>query len=225
MNKKENIEEIKRKFEESPNDIRIFSQLISYYIKSDSKSDLEEALSLVIKKKEAFKNEPEYYKIASHLCLRMEHVPWAKDFAINSGEEAILLDSENPKRYLNLGYIYWWYGEMEKAITKTEEALKLAEKTQNREFINFAKGNLSFFYAQLGINKEKAIEFAEEAYQYDKSPPTIDTIGYVKMKFANSNKDLEEAEKLFLEAKTKENANIMEIEKHLKELGEKKKKI
>lgn len=224
MNKKENIEEIKRKFEKSPNDIQIFNELISYYIKSDSKNDLEEALALVNEKKEVFKDEAEYYKIVAHLYLRMEHVPRARDFAIDSGNKAILLDRENPKRYLNLGYIYWWYGEVEKAITITEEGLRLGERIKNEEIINLTKGNLAFFYAQLGIDKEEAIRFAEEAYQNDKSASTIDTLGYVKMKFASSKKDLEEAERLFLEARTREDANLKEIERHLSELATERKK-
>lgn len=224
MGEKEKLRELEKKYREDLENIKIFNELITCYIESNLKSDLEKGLALLNTSRDTFKDEPEYYKIASYLYMSMEHVEMSQELAISAAKKSVEIDPKNPKWYGLLGFVYWWYGDIENAIELSEKGLELSGEGETKQYLSAIKGNLAYFYAEANREKEKALRLAEEAFEQEKSASKMDTLGYVKTRFAESEKDLEGIQELFLEAKKEKDANIKQIDKHLQELFEKKEK-
>lgn len=117
--------------------------------------------------------------------------------------KCIQLDEKNTKWHKLLGYAHYWFDEIEEAIILTEKALQIAKDQKNEKEIISCKNNLSFYYAmeRKPENKQKALEYANDAYEFNRNSPNyIDTLGFVKMKFATTKDELTEAIVLFNKA-------------------------
>lgn len=68
----------------------------------------------------------------------------AQDFAIQSAQEATVLDSSNPQEYLNLGGLYYQIGQYDNAIRMFQQAIALKNDYANAYY------NLGHAYEQKG---------------------------------------------------------------------------
>lgn len=165
-----------------------------------------------------------YFKALSHAARATGDKRKALDYI----REGLKLKPNNSDLLQSLGYTYWYFSDFEMAIKETEKALVHAS---DKEEILKIKNNLAFYYAELAepANKEKAIEYAKEAY--DKCPRQsrtfgyyADTYGYVKFKFAKRVEEIDEAIKLFLEAERAEISLDIAMER-IKQAELKRKKL
>lgn len=140
------IDEPSKKVEANPDDFDSICDLIEAFIESGSIRDLGEALSMVRREKERFKDKPRIQKLASMLYMRMEGAEEVKNLAIEAAEKFRELDKENATSYVHLGYVYWRYDELDKAIAITEQGLDIAERVRDTESLMYAKANLAYFY-------------------------------------------------------------------------------
>ena len=220
-------EELNRKIEENQDDYGSICKLLEIYVKSDSKTDVEKGLNMLRKYRGKFEHKPEIHRLASLLYMRMGGVESVKSLAIEATEKYAELDPENPLALTYLGYVYWKYGELEKAIAATENGKKIVDRQGNEFHRAYLNANLAYYYAEGEVWKsaDVARKLAEEAYQYTKAPSHTDTYGYVLVKFARSPEDLDKAEALFQEALRNEHTYRDIIKKHQSLLREKRKEF
>lgn len=124
-------DELIKQVERNPDDFDSICDFIEAFIESDSKRDLRKALSMVRRERERFKDKPRIHQLASMLYMRMERGQEFKNLAIEAAEKFRELDKENATSYVHLGYVYWWYDVLEKAIVITEQGLHIAERVHN----------------------------------------------------------------------------------------------
>ncbi|MCI0562038.1 MAG: hypothetical protein MN733_26420 [Nitrososphaera sp.] len=138
-----------------------------------------------------------------------------------------------PKAEQFLGYVYWWFKDIDTAIIHAENALQAAlnmpepEPSTDGDSILRIKNNLAFYYAEKQINKDVAFSYVDEILART-SPADklylyyIDTAGTVYLKFATSEDEVDKAKAYFLQVLEHEPKSEHTIE-HLTEAFEKKK--
>jgi tetratricopeptide (TPR) repeat protein len=131
-----------------------------------------------------------------------------------------------------LGYVYWWFKDVDTAIVHTEIALQLAlnseQDLKKDPSLGYKiKNNLAFYYALTQSNREKAFSYVGELLA-NTSPADdnhvyyIDTAGAVYLKFAASEEDVDKAIQYFLQVLELE-PQSKHTQAHLIEAYEKKK--
>lgn len=210
--------ELEENFKKNPNDFNAFKDLILFYLKEINVKYWNKALEIFSQKSNLFTNIPEYYSLLSGYYTRVKYRE-AKSLAIEALQKAMNLDDKNPRWYVQMGFVYWHFDEIENAIRWTKSALDLAGSFPDygEKQVSLIKNNLAFYYACVGRNKEQAIEYAEEAYRILPNAPRADTLGYVYMKFAESMDDLVRAKNLLENVRNMEGAIPEEVDKHLAE--------
>lgn len=156
------------------------------------------ALIELLEEKDKFGNNPRYYRLLAQTYMELRDVlNISKDKAIEAANKCIELESKNSDWHRLLGFVHYWFGDIEIAIHHTEEALRIAGEDAAK--VLKSKNNLAFYYAATEDKKYKqqALTYAREICEFEESIPHLDTAGYVKMKFAENRGDLEEASNLF----------------------------
>jgi tetratricopeptide (TPR) repeat protein len=107
-----------------------------------------------------------------------------------------------------LGYVYWRFGDIDAAIASTENALNLTSKYDwvDRDIHMFKiKDNLAYYYADKGINEEKAFSYVDQIDTFDfiddiEKAKHLDTKGFVYMKFGKNKEDIQKSINCFTES-------------------------
>lgn len=131
-----------------------------------------------------------------------------------------------------LGYVYWWFKDVDTAIVHTETALQLALNSEqdlkkDPSLVHKIKNNLAFYYALTQSNKDRAFSYVAELLA-NTSPADdnyvyyIDTAGAVYLKLAASEEDVDKAIQYFLQVLELEPQSKL-TQAHLIEALEKKK--
>ena len=200
------------KDKEDPKNFDILRAL--FYLYLDPKCRLkghEGIIQLLAKKEQHYNDSPEYHRLVAILYMEMRDDMKIKEVmafptfdvknkALNAAIKAIELDKDNPRWYRLKGYIYYWFGDIKEAIKITEKTLKMAMGQKNIEGEIKCKNNLAFYYAftKDKENEKNARDFSKDAYNHDiDSVLYLDTLGYVKWKFAKDLKELREAADIF----------------------------
>lgn len=209
---------------EDSNNLDLLIELADLYIRQ---GDPSKALALMELEEHRFQEQYLFYK---HLAAIYTVVNSKKE-ALKATQIALNLNPNNPGLITSLGYVYWYFGDTEKAIAETEKALKLIKtEKEDDELLLKIKNNLAYYYAELGKNEKEAREYAELSYRHKEKFGKfkawyIDVYGYVKMKFAKNTNEIDESLDLFTEA-LKEGYPLDTIMvNHLKEALEKREKL
>jgi hypothetical protein len=105
-----------------------------------------------------------------------------------------------------IGYIYWWFKDIDTAIVHTERALQVAKELrdgrQQAETTRDVENNLAFYYAEKGVNKKEALSSVERsvadlAEDHKYYVNLMHTAGYVYLKFGTTEKEMDMAIKYF----------------------------
>ena len=220
--------DLAKKVKENPDDFESVRDLLeSHYLMSDSKRDLERALSIVRDATKRFSDNPEIFRLASILYMRIEGVSNAKSLALEAAQKYRALAPESARALLYLGYIYWWTGDLNRAIEITEGAVKRSEELGEERTQSYCQANLAYFYAEAEDweHADEALELAESAIRIQDIPNHVDTLGYVIMKFSKTLEDLNRAEELFNKALQYEGTRTVIVQEHLAELKKMKKTL
>jgi len=119
--------------------------------------------------------------------------------------------------YRFLGYVYWRFADFDTAIVYTEKALESIGKShvEDRDWhIVKIRNNLAFYYAERGINSEKAFSYVDEIdpaniRDDNERVQHLDTKGYVYMKLGKSKEHIQKSIEYFDGALTiEENVDI-----------------
>lgn len=183
------------------------------------------ALIELLEEKNKFENDPRYHRLLAQTYMELRDIlNISKDRAIEAANKCIELESENSDWYRLLGFVYYWFGDMEIAIHHTEEALRIAGEDERK--VIKSKNNLAFYYAATENKKykQKALTYAKEVCEFEESISHLDTLGYVKMKFIENKDNLQEASDLFNRALQKDPTD-QTILTHLVEVNQRMKTL
>lgn len=214
----QNIESIKKKGQHAlaetkflelltnnPKEFKIIDSLFLLY--SDPhfcSAGADKPVQFLLSRETDFQNEPRFYYLLAlgYSSLKSKGFPQSVllQKAITAVGKCIEIEPNNP-RWLSLrGLIHQTFNNLRLAIEDTELALAMAEKQQDNANIARAKNNLAFYYAEGGeINKKEiALKYAKEAHKFDEElgvdpNNSLNTLGYVLMKFAETKQELTEA--------------------------------
>lgn len=234
---------LKEKDAQAPDNFDILRALVHLYLEPRCRlMRHEDVLKLISDKYNIFCNVPEYHWLLCLVYMEMRDEMVVKRQlgfstidvkakAIEASNKAIGLDVNNPSWYRLLGYVNYWFGDIDQAIQITEGSLKMAESTGASEHeILGSKNNLACYYASTGDRKYEKIsrEYSEIAYAKDPdNTAVIDTYGYVKWKFAKDRDELKEASDI-LEMALRKDPYDLDIRRHhiecLQELKSKEEK-
>jgi tetratricopeptide (TPR) repeat protein len=163
-----------------------------------------DALKVLLNSEEHFKNNPRFYHLLARIFMVMKSVidpSIAKRDAYNAAVRATELEPANPKWTKLVGFVHYWFSEIDPGITLTEKALRMAMTQNNETEITSCKNNLAYYWAMQGIKKDKAFEYALEVNSHDENNPNyLDTLGFVHLQFAESKEDLRKATGFFAKA-------------------------
>src|SRR3990172_2099649 len=137
--------------------IILLTEFVSLYLKENK---LHEAVNLLKSEEERFKKEPLFHRTFSGVYRALGD----KEKAIQYIKNAINIEPNNPTWTASLGLTYWLFGDVRKAIDKTEEALRYVQDEDSLEAM-MTKNNLAYYYAEAGLNKDKAINLATFCYE------------------------------------------------------------
>lgn len=226
----EGADEILKKLEAThPQDFDVLKA--QFYLYVDPKCKLmtaEEIGKFILKKRKLFDDNPEYHRLVAFVYMEMRDEAKIKgavshfsirEKAIEAANKAIELDNGNPRWHRLLGYTHYWFGGIEEAIEITESALKMAKDKGLAEEIVSCKNNLAFYYATTRNKEyeERARKYSEEVCgNREDAIMYLDTLAYVKWKFARDDKELEEAASIF-EMALKKNPFDANVSRHLTE--------
>jgi tetratricopeptide (TPR) repeat protein len=209
------------------NEVRTILKNFHEDVRSNDPGRLERALSLYLEKKnkEEFKKDAEFHKEAIILGMKMGKDQAAENFAVAAALECINTEPNNPKWYSELAYAYWWFQKPTSAIEMAIKALSLIESFNNitDSSKSIIMGNLAYYYAEMKQSEygEQAKQLAREAVKINRQASTLDTLGYVLLRFNEGSNDLKEAREFLEEALASSGEGYKaEVEKHLKELKE-----
>jgi hypothetical protein len=140
--------------------------------------------------------------------------------------------------YLRMGFLQWELALQQPAeqkrrllqfaISDTEAVLKSG--VQEEKLVLMAKGNLAYYYAELGIVDKRgiALSYAQETKQKadeHKMPEWLVNYGYVRMRYAVSVEELDEVV-AYLEALPKLYPSLkQEADDYLSQAGERRKSL
>jgi len=132
------------------------------------------------------------------------------------------------------GYVYWWFGDVDTAIVETEAALELVNSettkgTAKIDELREIRNNLAFYYAEKGVRKDIAFSFVEDTLRnvsegHKDYVSALDTAGYVYLRFASSETEIEKAVHYF-DKVLKIDPKSKETTQHLMEAYAKRKEI
>lgn len=188
-----------------PEDFKVLDKLFSLYTDTEYNKK-GEALDFLVDAEENFKEDPRFYGLLARAYMGLKGImstPAARKNALDAANKCIQIDEENPKQHKLLGLVYYWFDDIEQAISITEKALQMAKDQKNAKEIASCKNNLAFYYTIEGKpeKKQMAFEYANAAYESNRNSGSyLDTLGYVKMKFATTVDELREAIDLFNKA-------------------------
>lgn len=185
----------------------------------------QKAIALMELEEDKFKNNPKFYK---NLCSAYRAADDKKN-ALKYIKKAISLEPENLNWMISLGYTYWCFGNLKKAVEETEKAIKYA--SSKRDFLKI-RNNLAYYYAQLEQKEVQAREYASYCYKnrkiVDLDPALrleyINTHAYVKVKFAKEVDEVDRAISLYNNA-MKEGYPVDKGISHLREAYLKRKEL
>lgn len=193
------------------NNFEVFDSLIRVYLDPRSRKNPAEVLNLVLQKRDTFKNDLRYYRLLAACYIAMKDIlPDARDKAV---EVALMARSKEPEAAVwdhLLGYIYYWFDELEIAIRYAEDALEKARRSGDEERVRGIKNNLAYFYAKSGKAqyRDRALEYARDLEEYSEQEGVsrfdrgkyLDTIGSVILALAESRDEVEKAERILVSA-------------------------
>jgi tetratricopeptide (TPR) repeat protein len=196
----------------NPNNLTILNEIHSFYSGSlcqktilDSKQKL---LNVLKSSEEYFDKEPSFYKLLGFAYIESRDVlptEVAKISSLEALQKGKLLDKDNPRWDISIGFYHYIFDNIDDALRSTEHALLLAQ--QHRELgdderiacIELAKNNIAFYLACKKERIDIAMEYALSAYNHfsQKTNEEIamvnDTLGFVRLQFSNSIKEVDTA--------------------------------
>jgi tetratricopeptide (TPR) repeat protein len=109
-------------------------------------------------------------------------------------ELLLQMPAPNPQYFVTFSYLFWEARNFPRAKEVAEEGLKIAEARNSPVYIGKLKNTLAYVYSELGECEAKARDFASSALAADSDSPTrLDTMCFVMMKFAQSEREIAEA--------------------------------
>lgn len=168
-----------------------------------------------------------YYKELAKISMSRQD----KSSSIYAAHNYKEIEGDTPEGYWVLGYVYGWFGDTDKAIINTERVLKLAGSLANGTAKHMMLGKtynaLAYYYAEKGIKKDEAFAYAAKCFEEpfldsNRTAADIDTRGFVKLKFGNTESEIDSAIADFSQALQIEPDNIL-VMRHLQEAYKKKK--
>ena len=141
-------------------------------------------------------DKAERYKQIAGLCLDIDD----KYNAFRAANKYLEWSDNSAPVYRFLGYIYWWFEDIDTAIVQTERALQIAEVLRGgepqAETMRTIENNLAFYYAEKGINKDRAVFLAEKSIRnlsegHEHYVHLMDTAGYVFLKFGTTEEEMD----------------------------------
>ncbi len=112
---------------------------------------------------------------------------------------------QKPAYHLNLAYGFWSIGELRQAIHVAEKGLRLAEKV-DRSLVSRFRNSLAYYYADTGKRQfeKQARKYAVEALKARPGEPAcLDTLGYVKITYGRTKREVSEGVDLCDQARRK----------------------
>lgn len=142
------------------------------------------------------------YKNIAGLCADIDD----RLNAFRAANRYLELSEKNATVYQFVGGIYWLLKDIDSAIVHTERALQIAQALRNgrkqAETVRDIENNLAYYYAEKGINKDKALSLAERsikdlAEDHKYYVNLTDTAGYVYLVFGTTREEMDIAIKYF----------------------------
>jgi len=203
----------------NPNNLTILNEIHSFYTGGlcqktilDSKQKL---LNILKDSEKYFDNEPSFYKLLGFAYIESRDVlppEESKRFSLEALQKGKLLDKDNPRWDISIGFYHYVFDNIDNALQSTEQALLSA--LQRKELggdeiiacIELAKNNIAFYLAWKKEKREIAMEYAISAYDHfskktnEEIAMVNDTLGFVKLQFSNSIEDIDSAIRLLSNA-------------------------
>jgi tetratricopeptide (TPR) repeat protein len=174
----------------APADFAALQELVTLYI--DSKpTRSQDALSALASAHGHFGEHPKYFWLLATVHIALKD----REPAIEASKTYVRLCREQGSKagiadaLISLGYCYFWFEDLDRAIESTEEAWEMLSKVENKaKYV--CQSNLAYYLAASRRDKGRALRLAKEAVEYmDGEPLSTDTMGYVRMQFAGDNID------------------------------------
>lgn len=167
-----------------------------------------------------------YYKELAKISMGRQD----KSSSISAAHKYKEIEGDTPEGHWVIGYVYGWFGDTDTAIIHTEHVLKLAGALPNGSAKHMMLGKtynaLAYYYAEKGIKKEEAFTYIakcfDEFIDSKRTAADLDTRGFVKLKFGNTEDEINSAIADFSQALEIEPDSIL-VMNHLQEAYKKKK--
>lgn len=197
--------------------IELLDKLFSFYGQYDKEISPEHSVRTILsfESLSGFSSDPRFYRILANSYMKMRDKDGCFDDAKNGATKAAIksieLETNNSRWRSLLGFVNYWFGDIQQAILHAKEALQIEERNEhykNKEeheiFIINYKNNLAYYYALARENKEIAYKFAKSVMEFYESSKedrkkamSYDGMGYVILRFAATNKEIEESLEFF----------------------------
>jgi len=126
--------------------------------------------------------------------------------------------------YIRSAFLFWRFGEIEKAIKISERGLEIARSKNDRETHNKFKNSLAYYYADTGREdyENLARSYIEEASKdHPQDLAKMDTKGYVKIVYGKTKEEIFEGMDLCLRVYQEDTEHFKTpYEKHMKKATE-----
>ena len=219
---REDVLGIMKRWEPTP-EVKEHGQVIIAEIKRHIDAGDYAAALKAVEEAETPEQKATNYKELAKMCMARKE----RFTCFRAANRHVDLAGRTAESYRFLGYVYWWFNDLDTAIIHTENALQLALEqkpgTESEEVISAIKNNLAFYCAEKGVNKDQALSYIEDSLQTSPGHPfRLDTKGYILLKFGTDKADLDEAIECFQKALEQEPEDE-DILRHLQETLVKKK--
>ncbi len=214
-----------------PKVIFIVEEILNFYEENRNLSThKQDALALIQSVEDKFTKNSDYYRTLAVAYVKIGVRDNATyDQAVSAAEKSLELDENNIKSYRSLGYIHYWFNNIDEAIKITEKAHEKIRVSTPEIIVASVKNNLAFYYALNKVNKNEALRYVEESLDLFKKNKDIDgqalafdTLGFVQWMF--ELKSLKEARENFQKA-AELNPKESLFYQHLQEIDLKIKRI
>lgn len=200
------------------------SELVEAYLEQREPRSLERALTLVLRNLEPYRNRPKFIYQALRVLTAIKDNTQAAKLAVELADSLIRLEPQRLRSYADAALVHWRVGNAAAAIELSEVGLRKAADESETQILLHLKGNLAYYYTERGLPQDapRARELAEEAYRANPRASRADTLGYVLLRFARNQEDLEQAGVYFTQAKKQlqdagEENSLLDA--HIKELA------
>ena len=142
---------------------------------------------------ELSQKDPKYFP---HLISALVVSPALDDW---SKAEKLIKKYGKPEHFRKLAFNYWTHGDLQKAISLSEKALKNLQDSSDEELVGSIKNSLAYYYADAdrSENASYAYQLAESEVERRGAIPedlrplndyedALDTLGYVKISFGET---------------------------------------